>query len=365
MKASAIYIAILLFLLAVLVALPFVHVPISSSARGVVRAADENTSIISMITGTVLKSTLQRNNQAVVKGDTLLLIKAAGIMNKQSNQHRLFNEQQAEVSDLNHLLSARYDQVRTAQYKQELFTLQGKLAEVESQLQLAARELDRNSQLFERRVISQSEFDKSKYAHEQLKQQLKVVSEQQLVLWQSKKKELEQRLLTMQGDLEGLSIEQDNYIIRAPVTGRLTNFKGIAEGTNLVQGQHIADVSPEDNLIAECLVAPKDIGFIRMNQDVKLQVDTYNYNQWGMLDATVIDIDHNVLVNEQTGASYFKVRCKLKQDYLSLSNGFKMQVVKGSSFTARFYLLDRTLWQLIFDRADDWFNPALINQETN
>jgi len=49
----------------------------------------------------------------------------------------------------------------------------------------------------------------------------------------------------------------------------------------------------------------------------------------------------------------------LKQTYLTLNNGYKAEIGKGSSFSARFHLLERSLWQLIFDRADDWFNPAL------
>ena len=365
MKASAIYIAILLLLSLVLLSLPFVHVPITSSARGIIRASDENTAIISLASGAVVASKLLRNNQAVQKGDTLLVITSAGIRSKKSSQNLLVNEQQAQVADLNNLLIGRHEQLRTAQYKQELFALQGQMATYETQLQHAKRDLERNSQLFERRVISHAEYDKSKYAYEELQQQLKLIKEQQMAIWQGKKKELEQRLLAMQGDLMELDIAQENYIIRASASGRLTNFKGVPVGTNLLQGQHIADISPDENLLAECMLSPKDIGFIRLHQAVKLQMDTYNYNQWGMLDAEVIDIDYNVVVNEQTGASYFKVRCKLKENYLSLNNNYKVQIAKGSSFTARFYLLERTLWQLIFDRADDWFNPALINPETH
>ena len=42
-------------------------------------------------------------------------------------------------------------------------------------------------------------------------------------------------------------------------------------------------------------------------------------------------------------------------------NSYKGKIGKGMTLTARFYLLDRTLWQLLFDRVDDWFNPNLKN----
>ena len=49
----------------------------------------------------------------------------------------------------------------------------------------------------------------------------------------------------------------------------------------------------------------------------------------------------------------------MDKNYLQLKNGYKGQIGKGMTLTARFYLLDRTLWQLLFDRVDDWFNPNL------
>lgn len=51
-------------------------------------------------------------------------------------------------------------------------------------------------------------------------------------------------------------------------------------------------------------------------------------------------------------------------NYLSLPNGNKVMVGKGNTFNARFFLVDRTLWQLLFDRADDLFNPNLGNKNS-
>ena len=72
-----------------------------------------------------------------------------------------------------------------------------------------------------------------------------------------------------------------------------------------------------------------------------------------------MDIDQNITVNQQTGDAYFKARCIMDKNYLQLKNGYKGQIGKGMTLTARFYLLGRTLWQLLFDRVDDWFNPNL------
>ena len=359
MKASAIYISVLLLVVAAFASLPFIQVPITASARGAIRSADENTSLVSVVAGRVVKNNLKRNNQFIKQGDTLLVLTTAGLQAKKNNQHLFVAEHKEQLADLNNLLANRFNLLKTAQYRQELFAMQGQLAEIDAQLNLASRDLERNKQLYERRVISQAEFDKSTFAFEQLKGQKRAITEKQMAVWQAKKRELEQRILTLQGEQDMLEVEQDNYVIKAASSGRLTNFKGMAVGAYLVQGQQIGDIAPEQDLIAECLVAPKDIGFIRLQQKVNLQMDSYNYNQWGLLPAVVTDIDQNVVVDSKTGLSSFKVRCALQQNYLSLRNGYKAEIGKGSSFNARFYLLERSLWQLIFDRMDDWFNPAL------
>jgi len=49
-----------------------------------------------------------------------------------------------------------------------------------------------------------------------------------------------------------------------------------------------------DQLIVKSTVSLNDIGLIRKNQKVKFQLDAFNYNQWGLLEGKVIDIDRNI-----------------------------------------------------------------------
>ena len=69
-----IYLTILLLLTAIVVALPFIKVPISVSARGVIRSNFENSELTAPVSGRVVKCFLSQNNQSIQKGDTLLVI---------------------------------------------------------------------------------------------------------------------------------------------------------------------------------------------------------------------------------------------------------------------------------------------------
>lgn len=278
---------------------------------------------------------------------------------KRQFQQNQFQDYTAQLSDLNKLTSENYTGLQTGQYQRELLQMQQKLANVQAQLSLATKEYERASELLRKGVIAQAKYDKAYFNYVGLQKQLAEIKEQQAAQWQAQKKETVRELRSFQSEIQRLNQESQKYRIIAPHSGTLVDFNGIREGNFLVQGESIGAVASADDLVAECLVSPKNIGFIHLGQKAKFQIDTYNYNQWGLTSGKVIEINRNVVVNEQTGEAHFKVLCKMDQDFLALKNGYKGKISKGMTFTARFHLIDRTLWQLLFDKVDDWFNPKL------
>lgn len=362
-KNNAIYLILISIVLTTIISLPLIKIPISVSAPGVIRPQKENSKLISLVSGRVIESKINRNNQKVQKGDTLLVIFAKDLQNKLELNQNIESEYNQHITDLKNLLAKNYKNITSVLYKMELASMQQRISEVNSQATLAKLDLDRNEILVKQGVISQADFDKSKYSYEHLQNQISSIEQQQIALWSSKLIELQQKHKSIESDQQSLHIDGENYVIKAPQSGTIINFTGIQQGSQIIQGQEILDISPEENLIAECMIPPNAIGYIKHNQDVRFQIDTYNYNQWGFLTGKVQDIDYNLISSQQTG-TYFKVRCNIDANYLSLPNGDKVYVGKGNTFTARFYLVDRTLWQLLFDRADEIFNPNLSNKKS-
>lgn len=359
MKRNIIYISILLVVICGIIMMPFIKIPISTSARGIVRPATENAKIMSVVSGRVIKSNLKFSNQQVSAGDTLLIVTSEHLGSKMKVHDGLNSDYSAQLSDLSKLVKGNFTNLSTGQYQKEVATLRERVEELNSQVELAGRDLDRSKKLFDQGVIPQAEYDKAYFTFKNIKSKLNAVESEQMAQWQAEKRDIQRQLTNVENEISQIEIEGENYIIRSPIAGRLVNLSGIREGNFLIQGQSIVEVSADSNLIAECSVSPSDIGLIKKGQKVIFQVDTYNYNQWGMAEGNVEDIDQNIVTTED-GTSFFKVRCSMKQNYLELKNGYKGEIQKGSTYTARFYLLDRTLWQLLFDRVDDWFNPNLI-----
>ena len=356
-----IYKIILFLTILIFISFYFIRLPISSSSRGIIRSQTENTKIVSVVGGRVIENNLKKNNQEIKQGEKLLVITAEQLDTQKSLQNSQSSDYSAQLQDLHKLTRGQYGGLQTGQYQRELSAMQEKIAQVQTQLSLAKKDYDRANLLYNQGVIPKSEYDKFYHTYQGLQSQVSGIREQQLAQWQAQKRDVERQIRALVAEVQRINQEQKNYIITAPISGRLVNFSGIQKGNFIIQGQNIGEISPEESLVAECLVSPKDIGFIKIGQNVKFQVDTYNYNQWGLLEGKVKEIDQNITVNQQTGDAYFRVLCTMDKNFLQLKNGYKGQIGKGMTLTARFHLTDRTLWQLLFDRVDDWFNPNLKN----
>ncbi len=357
MKKMPIYSILLIFIIGGIISLPLIKIPISTSARGIVRDSKENVSISAMVSGRVIKNYLEKNNQNISKGDTLLVITAEQLDTQKQFQQNQSADYNAQLSDLTKLSAGNFTGLQTGQYQREVGAMQERIAQIQTELSLAKKDLDRATLLLNQGVTPRAEYDKVFYHYQGLQRQISTIREQNIAQWQTQKREVERQLRTLGTEIQRLDQEQKNYVVIAQSSGRLVNFIGIQKGSFLSQGQTLGEISPEQNLTIECSVSPKDIGFIHKGQKVKFQVDTFNYNQWGLLEGEVLDIDQNITINQQTGEAFFRVRCVMDKNYLQLKNGYKGNISKGMTLTGRFHLTDRTLWQLLFDRVDDWFNP--------
>ena len=160
--------------------------------------------------------------------------------------------------------------------------------------------------------------------------------------------------------MEQISIQDAETIITAPVSGTIQRVQTLFDGTFFPAGQQLAEISPDGHLIAECYVAPKDVGYLRTGTTGKVQVSSFNYTEWGMLDTRVDEIFDDVTVSSDGTQSFYKVYCSLDKDYLSLKNGYKGYLKKGMVVNTNFLVTRRTVFQLLYDKINDWLNPNIL-----
>jgi HlyD family secretion protein len=356
-KSISIYLVLLISILVFLALLPVIKLDISSQSRGMVRSTTENVPLTSLVNGKVTFVNL-KNNSIVQKGDTLVQLTLDNLDVEKATNQTLSATIQNQIQDLSFVVLGKSNLLKTPELRQEWFSYSSKLEELLSKIAQAKTGYDRNKQLYDKGVIAKAEFEKSSFEYIYAQQAVSGLEKNQRSVWQNKKRELQEQLQNLNGTLQKINVEAKNYIITAPLSGTVENFSGIQVGSFLNASQPIATISALDQLIVECTVSPNDIGLINNNQKVKFQLDAFNYNQWGLLEGKVIDIDRNITIQENQ--TFFKVRCALNSTTMQLQSGYKTQISKGMTLTTRYMITRRSLYDLLFDKMDDWLNPKQI-----
>ena len=357
-KSKIIYSIILLTLIAALISLPFINVTIYNTSQGLIRPDKERILLQSSNSGKVVFHQL-KNNLQVKKGDTLLLINNLAITQKLNTTTSLLRETKSFVEDLKLLSTQKIiaNKLSSLKYKQEYNFYLQKLSELHTRFQKIKEDHNRNQKLFDKGVIAKTELNNSQLEYDLSLNAIHQYKKQQHSTWQA-------LLVTQQNQLKELANNQVQLIetnslsiIKAPVSGTLLNVKGIEKGSFIQNGIQLAEISPTSDLIVECYINPIDIGLLKKGNKVNFQVSAFNYNQWGLAYGTIEEIGNDIQMINDT--PMFKVLCSLDQNFLQLKNGFKGHLKKGMFVNARFELTERSLFDLLYDKVDDWVNPSI------
>ncbi len=167
----------------------------------------------------------------------------------------------------------------------------------------------------------------------------------------------------LNNELKQLEIEKELFIITSPSDGIVQQIETLSIGSFVSAGQILATISPRENLMAEIFVSTKDVGLIDYESPVVLQIDAFNHLDWGQVEATISEISKDVYI--VNSLPMFRILCEMGTESLHLKNGAIGNLKKGLTFTARFEIAERTLFQLLRDQLDDWFSPYQSREPTS
>jgi HlyD family secretion protein len=344
-----------------LAALPFIKTTIAIRSSGIIRPANERTEVKPIITGN-LDRLYVREGDTVKQGQLIAAIKdnisQPKIILNQVEQH----QRKRYVDDLIKLTSNDYFidiLLETPLYKEQLNKFIHQLADHQTAIKKVSNELQIFTSLLKDKVIAPKEHFDKEIELERLNNTLNAFKNEQLALWQNDLQRYQLDISQFQSQKNQINIEQKNYFIHAPVSGVVQQINTRYIGGFVAAGESLCIISPLSELLGECYLSTKDIGLLKIGHTARFQVDAFDYNYFGILTGKVVSIENDFsLINNKPA---FKVHCSFDRTQLFLKNGFKGSLKKGLSFQARFVVAERTLWQLLFDKVDDWFNPVAPN----
>ena len=108
--------------------------------------------------------------------------------------------------------------------------------------------------------------------------------------------------------------------------------------------------------MAECYVSPADIGLLKDNHSVKFQIDAFDHNRWGTATGHIVRINQDI--SNINDLPMFKVMCSINETDLFLNKTINGSLQKGMTLRALFFIDNRSLFQLLFDELEDWYDQS-------
>lgn len=365
-KSRVIYSVIVLSLITLLCALPWIEVDVGIRSQGLIRPVTELVQLSAPASGR-LELLNASENSFIKNGEIFAILEAAHLKEQIRFNKARENQLVSFLNDLKILQSTNSSnlitsvQVTSPRYLRSYPEFRQQLLNQKQEVDKMNRSLTREKVLFERNANSAVDLDEVDFAHKAALNQFKLLIEQQQNRWRLDEISFQNELDELRSENVRFKQELSRYEIRAPISGTVQNVAGIFQNSFVYANQVLGEISPDTSLVAEVYVSPGDIGMLREGMPVRFQIDAYNYNQWGIIDGSIQSISTDILMDESQ--PLFRIRCSLDKTYLKLTNGFKGEIKKGMTFQARFIVSRRSLLQLLYDKADDWLNPARSENE--
>jgi membrane fusion protein, peptide pheromone/bacteriocin exporter len=283
-RTSIIYLSCIAAVVVGLALLPYLKTDISIRSAALIRPASEVNMVRSIATGRVKQTNLIENNK--VKAGQLLYVLESETLNEQES---FFAEKielkEMFITDAEMVLATSQSisnvSFINAFYRQSYFAYRQRVSEAQTVYAKAKQAYDRQLKLYTQKVIAAAEFENFQFELDKASDALNQIRETQHSQWQNELKNLQDEKRELESQLVRVQKEKSMLTVHAPVSGTVQNVAGVYAGGLVFANQELAQISPDTNLLVIAYVQPNDIGFIKKDMPVRLQVDAFNYNQWG------------------------------------------------------------------------------------
>jgi membrane fusion protein, adhesin transport system len=122
-----------------------------------------------------------------------------------------------------------------------------------------------------------------------------------------------------------LSDKVKQSTLKSPVNGTVSRLFANTVGGVVQPGKEVLELVPSDDaLVLEAKIQPKDIAFITVGQTATVKLTAYDYTIYGTLDAKVVNVGADSIVDDK-GNAYYIVRVRT----LKSSLGKNLPIIPG------------------------------------
>lgn len=358
LQKDNIYVFLLCVCAVLLVLSFFIKADIGLRAAGSIKPMGERVYITAPASGRLLMDN-RIGGSSVSKGDTLFSVMSEVLNSSKAELIQRKSELDTLISDLEYMTSVSggldRSRIQSGIYRTELVYYNSGLSDLDFKYRSAKRSFNRDKVLYEKGLLSQSDYEKSELESRNALMALRMFKTGRRAKWENEKYGYGRELADVAERLDRISAGENESVVCSAVDGSVVRVLNVNDGQYVHQGQSVLEVSPDGELYAECLVPSSGIGLLKIGQKCKIMIDALDYNDWGFIGGCVTEISDDV--TEYASVLMYRVYCSLDRKVLTLDNGAGIPLKKGMSLSAFFVVARRPLFHMMFDRVEDWINP--------
>lgn len=360
------YLSLILIVLIGVAMLPFCYVNVITRTEGIIRPFQERTVVRSLMSATI-QSVQCKDGSIVKRGDTLIVFQQLNYAGQQKYITQKIENCNELIHDLSLLTqsglwqdSSIIDRLQTSVYRSQYLHFYDQLQEKNILSKKLQKDIHLYDPLVRDKVIAPNEFADIRFQLLQASAVFQSQISRQISQWETELIEQQKQLVEFQTEKRNLLVNAQSYIIKAPITGTVLMQEPLYAGGSVLPSGELLSISPEQDLIVECWMAPADMVTIYHGQIITYSIPEIRNQMSTRLEGTVISIAEDyTLVNNKP---MFRVRCSLDQKKVKLQNGFSYSLGRGLLLETRFILARKSYWELMYQQLYDWFNPSTLTK---
>ncbi|ANF81608.1 secretion protein HlyD [Acinetobacter sp. NCu2D-2] len=244
----------------------------------------------------------------------------------------------------------------TALYQSRRANLEESLAGLKQALVLVQQELEMTEPLVAKGAASEVEVLRLKRQANELRNQMNDIRNQYYVKSREELSKANTDVGTQQQVVRGKSDTLSRTVFKSPVRGVVKEIDVMTLGGVVPQNGKIMTIVPlDEKLLVEARISPRDIAFIRPDQEALVKITAYDYSIYGGLKGKVTVISPDTLRDEvKQDQFYYRAYIRTDSDKLRNKAGEEFNITPGMVATVDI----RTGEKTVLDYLIKPFNKA-------
>lgn len=222
-------------------------------------------------------------------------------------------------------------QQETALYNSRRANLEESLAGLRQALVLVEQELRMTEPLVAKGAASEVEVLRLKREANDLRNQMNDIRNQYYVKAREELSKSSTDVQTQQQVVRGKSDTLNRTVFKSPVRGVVKEIDVMIIGGVVPQNGKLMTIVPlDEQLLIEARISPRDIAFIRPDQEALVKITAYDYSIYGGLKGKVTVISPDTIRDEvKQDQYYYRVYIRTDTDKLTNKSGQQFSITPG------------------------------------